>query len=223
MEFRLIEMSRKKIPVACRNCSEQTEKTISRYNESIKNGWNFFCSIKCRYAYKEKGEEFFCAWCSKIIIKTPAQQRQTKRNVFCTKSCAAKYNNRNKQTGTRRSKLEQYLEQQIIKHFPSIEFYCNKRKPINLELDFYFPKLKLAIEINGFLHFKPVYGVEKLKRIQKIDEQKAEKCFRMKIDLIIIDVSNEPHLTKEIKDKHWRTVRELITSRIQQNANNSAK
>lgn len=68
--------------VDCKNCGDQTTKTNSRYNEAIKHGWNFFCSIKCRYAFEEKSIEFFYAWCLESIRKTPAQIRQTKTNVF---------------------------------------------------------------------------------------------------------------------------------------------
>jgi len=198
--------------VDCRNCGKQSTKSNGRYNETIKNGWNFFCSIKCRYAYQEKGREFSCAWCLKSIRKTPAQIRQTKTNVFCTKSCAARYNNRNKHTGTRRSKLECYLEQQLKLNFPHLNFLCNTREPISVELDFYFPELKLAIEINGFLHYQPIYGSEKLERIQEIDREKADKCGRAGIKLYIIDVSREPHLTQNIKEKHWKTVKKLVAS-----------
>lgn len=198
--------------VYCQNCKRQTTKSVGRYNESIKNGWNFFCSLKCRYAFKEKGKEFKCAWCTEIIKKTPAQIRQTKTNVFCSKSCAAKYNNRHKQTGTRRSKLENYLEQKLKSDFPFINFLCNARKPIGLELDFYFPDLKLAIEYNGILHYQPIYGFAKLKRIQEIDREKAERCRQASIRLCVIDVSGEPHLTENVKENHWKTVKELVTS-----------
>ncbi|HEX8733817.1 MAG TPA: hypothetical protein VF721_00710 [Pyrinomonadaceae bacterium] len=199
--------------VYCQNCNRQTTKSVGRYNESIKNGWNFFCSIKCRYAYKEKGREFKCASCSEIIRKTPAQIRQTKTNVFCSKSCAASYNNRHKQTGTRRSKLENYLEQKLKIDFPFLNFLCNARKPIGLELDFYFPDLNLAIEYNGILHYKPIYGFGKLKRIQEIDREKEERCRQAGIKLYVIDVSDEPHLSQSVKENHWKTVKELVTSR----------
>src|ERR1044072_9280331 len=135
--------------VNCRNCGKETTKATRRYNESIKHGWNFFCSIKCRYAFQEKNKEFLCAWCSKSIIKTPAQLRQIKNNVFCSKSCAAKYNDRHKQSGTRRSKLERYLASQLRFNIPFLNFMCNTNEPIGSELDFYFPELKLAIELNG--------------------------------------------------------------------------
>jgi hypothetical protein len=208
--------------VYCRNCSRQTAKSIGRYNESIKNGWNFFCSIKCRYAYKEKSKEFKCAWCSEIIRKTPAQIRQTKTNIFCSKSCAASYNNRHKQTGIRRSKLENYLEQKLKSDFPSLNFLCNARKPIGLELDFYFPDLKLAVEYNGILHYEPIYGFGKLKRIQEIDREKAERCRWAGIKLRIIDVSGEPHLTQSVKENHWKTIKELVTSAANTNTGKRA-
>lgn len=198
--------------VDCQHCDKQTTKSNGRYNETIKNGWNFFCSIKCRYAFQEKGKEFSCAWCSKLIRKTPAQIRQTKSNVFCSKSCAACYNNRHKHTGTRRSKLEYYLEQQLKLNFPVLNFLCNTKEAIGAELDFYFPELKLAIELNGILHYQPIYSLEKLKRIQEIDREKANKCGQADIKLHIIDVSREPHLTQIIKEKHWKTVKELVTS-----------
>jgi hypothetical protein len=198
--------------VNCQNCENETAKSISRYNESIKNGWNFFCSIKCRYSYQEKGRNFLCAWCSKSISKTPAQIRKTKNNVFCSKSCGASYNNRHKQTGTRRSKLEYYLERELRLNFPFLNFDCNKNKPIGSELDFYFPELKLAIELNGILHYQPIYGSEKLNKIQLIDKIKADECLKAGIKLHIINVSKETHLTQKIKEKHWKTVKELVTS-----------
>lgn len=196
--------------IVCQNCENKFSRSNGRHNEAVKNGWKSFCSVKCRHASLEKGKDFPCAWCFKVIRKTPAQIRQTKANVFCSKSCAAHYNNKHKRTGTRRSKLERFLEQQLKLNFPVLNFSCNTKKPIGCELDFYFPDLSLAIEINGFLHYKPVYGDEKLKRIQKTDREKADKCLQAGIRLCIIDVSREPHLTQELKEKHWNTVKELV-------------
>lgn len=201
------------ITVTCQKCGTTVQKNISRYNESLKRGWNFFCSIECRYSFQEKGKELSCAWCSKIVSKTPAQKRKTINNVFCTKSCAANYNNRHKKIGTRRSKLEHYLEQQLKINFPNLDFLCNTKTPVGAELDFYFPKLNLAIEINGFLHFKPIYGVEKLNRIKELDREKEEKCRQMNIELFVIDVSQEFHLTPALKEKHWQRIKELVTSK----------
>lgn len=197
--------------VDCEYCGAKTIKSIGRYNESVKKGWRFFCSIKCRYALQEKGKNFSCAWCSKLIIKTPAEIRKTKNNVFCSKTCSASYNNRHKKSETKRSKLECYLEQELKLNFPALKFLCNSNETIGLELDFYFPDLKLAIELNGFLHFKPIYGAEKLARIQKNDREKILKCTQSEITLFVIDVSNEFHLTEQLKEKHWKLIKELVS------------
>lgn len=97
-------------------------------------------------------------------------------------------------------------------NFPNLIFLCNTKIKIDAELDFYFPELNLAIEINGFLHYQPIYGSDKLKRIQEIDREKVDKCRQTNIKSYIIDVSRDFHLTQKLKDKHWGTVKKLVTS-----------
>ena len=41
----------------------------------------------------------------------------------------------------------------------------NNSTTISSELDFYFPQLKLAIEINGIVHYEPIYGSNKFDKI----------------------------------------------------------
>ena len=99
-----------------------------------------------------------------------------------------------------------------------LNFFCSIKcrysyQEIGTELDFYFPELKLAAEINGFLHFKPIYGLDKLKRIKEIEADKVKKCRKLRIALHIIDVSQEFHLSITIKENHWKTVKELVASR----------
>lgn len=198
--------------VECKNCGRQVTKPDGRYNESIKNGWNFFCSISCRYSYQEKGKEIPCAQCQKLIRKTPAQVRQTISNVFCSKSCAAFYNNSHKHSGTRRSKLEVFIEQRLREEFPKLDFECNTNHLIGKELDFYFPELRLAIELNGIFHYQPIYGQEKLARIQENDREKARRCVEARIELFVLDVSERIYLTQERRETYWTTVKELVTS-----------
>jgi hypothetical protein len=200
------------ITVECKNCGKHVTKTNGRYNESIKNGWNFFCSISCRYGYQEKGKEIACAQCQKLIRKTPAQVRQTINNVFCSKSCAAFYNNSHKRTGTRRSKLKVFIEHHLRLEFSELDFQCNTNSSIGKELDFYFPKLQLAIELNGIFHYQPIYGQEKLERIQKNDKEKANRCWEAGIELFVIDVSDRAYLTQKRKESYWTIVKELVTS-----------
>ena len=198
--------------VECKNCGRMLIKTNGRYNESVKNGWNFFCSLSCRYGYQEKGKEFPCAQCQKLIRKIPAQIRQTKHNVFCSKSCAALYNNKHKHRGTRRSKLEVFIEKRLRLEFSRIELQCNTHHVIDMELDFYFPELRLAMELNGIFHYKPIYRQEKLRRVQELDRQKLRRCLKAGIRLFVIDISRVTHLTQAAQEECWEVVKELVTS-----------
>src|SRR6185503_7139840 len=94
--------------VECKSCGKQVVKTTQRYNEVIKQGWNFFCSRSCRYGYQEKRAIIFCAQCQTSVQKTPAQIRKTKSHKFCSKSCAAKYNNSHKTYNTRLKNLKSF-------------------------------------------------------------------------------------------------------------------
>lgn len=198
------------VEVNCQNCGKSFVKSIGRYNEAVKNSWNLFCSIKCRYGFQEKGKEFPCAWCLTIVSKTPAELRKTKANVFCSKTCSAHFNNRNKKSGTRRSKLESFIEEKILAEMPYLQLLCNSKKLLGYELDFYFPQLKLAIEFNGIHHFQPIFGLQKLNRIQEIDREKIINCKKLGVELQIIDVSKDFHLSVIIKEKRWKQVREMI-------------
>lgn len=55
-----------------------------------------------------------------------------------------------------------------------------------LEADIAIPELKLAIEWNGIVHFKPIYGRSKLARIRQKDAEKQKIANDKDINLIII-------------------------------------
>jgi hypothetical protein len=116
---------------------------------------------------------------------------------FCSKSCATTYNNKNKKIGTRRSKLELYIEEVLSKQFNSEEVWFNDKKTIGSELDIYFPKLKLAFELNGPFHYRPIYGEKKFNRIKKMDEQKKSLCKTKGIELVSIDTQNQLQFTEQ--------------------------
>jgi len=73
------------------------------------------------------------------------------------------------------------------------------RNPItnqSLQLDFYMPELRLAIEVDGPMHRLPIYGTKRLERQQENDRIKTEECIAKNIQLIRIstddiDTNNE--------------------------------
>ncbi len=54
------------------------------------------------------------------------------------------------------------------------------------EVDISIPELSLGIEWNGIVHFKPIYGESKFKKILKRDKEKQEIAKRKDINLIVI-------------------------------------
>jgi hypothetical protein len=144
--------------------------------------------------------QLYCGWnCFQKSLKKPARYCKECNQLltekwklqFCGRSCATTYNNKNRKIGTRRSKLEKFIEEELSKKFSKDEILFNNKKIIGRELDIYFPKLKLAIEINGPFHYRPIYGEEKFNRIKEIDKQKKVLCEQNEIELLSINTQEQ--------------------------------
>lgn len=177
-----------KILTNCYFCNSKFHKEAKHINEAKKLGYNIYCSNLCANQSKTKDLGVLCANCDLLFIKTLYEIKHTKNN-FCTHSCAAIYNNKHKKHGTRTSKFEKWLQTNLLIKFPDLEFKFNQKSDIGSELDIYIPSLKLAFEINGILHYQPIYGEIKLKQIQENDVIKKQNCESQNINLQIIDVS----------------------------------
>lgn len=221
MTFRSISIiltrMKKTIECICENCQKTFSKELRRIKDQEKKGWRSgrFCSGKCRDEHlsisRATSVSCLCQTCNQSFLRIPSQKSKSKSGyVFCSKSCAATYNNTHKTHGTRRSKLEAYLESQFRSEFPSLELICNSKEAIGSELDFYFPQLRLAIELNGIFHYEPIYGADKLERIQSNDQQKGIACNAAGIELCVIDASGFTHVTSTIKERYWIIVRNLV-------------
>lgn len=206
--------SRDLIPLECEYCHEtfcQHKHYIQTAISKTGNCKARFCGMLCANAAQKKNITVFCTNCSKEFRKRPSQIKRYP-NHFCCRSCAATYNNKHKTTGTRRSKLEVFLEEQITSNYPQLNCLFNDKKTIGSELDFYFPSLKLAVELNGIFHYEPIYGSDKLTRIQDNDKQKSIRCYELGIEFCTIDTSSCIHLTDKQKDKYWNILNSLLTS-----------
>lgn len=203
-----------KLSCICYNCN----KTFFIFKKNItqeltqNRGRIKFCSIKCHNEFRTKKQIIKCSNCGKAIEVLPFEIKNFK-NHFCSSSCAATYNNKHKTTGTRRSKLEQYLEQELTKLHPDLEFHFNRKDTINSELDIYIPSLKLAFELNGIFHYEPIYGNEKLDQIQNNDNRKFQACLEQGIELCIIDSSKVKYFKRSIYDKFVDIVNTIITNK----------
>jgi hypothetical protein len=148
--------------------------------------------------------KLLCHWCENEFIRCHCH---TKNHIskssfyFCSSSCAASYNNTQRKK-SRRSKIEIKLFEQLEQAFPNLIFLPNDKTMLNgLEVDIAVPSLKLAIEWNGIVHFKPIYGQVKLDKIQTIDQKKLIIAQQKDINLIVITdlVSNQKQFDDAFK------------------------
>ena len=203
------------LPCQCYNCNKpflNTKHTIQRALNPNNITQNKYCSGKCRIISRENKILVNCINCNKEIKRIPANLAKSGNN-FCSKSCSATYNNKNKTTGNRRSKLEIYLEEQLTTLYPNLSIDFNKKDAIGSELDIYIPSLNLAFELNGIFHYEPIYGVNKLDQIQNNDQNKFKMCLEHKIDLCIIDTSTQKYVKPSTSQKYLDIITNIINQR----------
>lgn len=199
--------------IDCNNCGIKHYKAQCEIIKGVGRNKKFFCTKECHSEFHKTKQKVICVNCDVSFYKLPNQIAKTKNN-FCSKSCAAIYNNKNKKFGTRRSKIEILIDQMISDEFPYIIFKPNDKITIGSELDFYFPHIKLAIQINGPLHYLPIYGKEKFERIKKLDEEKRTICNSLHIKLIELDYSSDKYLNKILISKRLNEIRNILAEEV---------
>jgi len=107
-----------------------------------------------------------------------------------------------------RSKCEKQLQKLLKAAYPKLKIKYNDRKTLGYELDVYIPSLSLAVELNGPVHYKPIYGEETYTQVVLRDIQRERMCKKYKISLMIIDIQ---HLTKINEDTVWPIASRIIT------------
>lgn len=194
----------------CFRCEQTVSRLKANINHNLRNNRKLFCTKKCQCSSIKDGRtETKCANCKKVLYLTNSI---LKTNNFCTKSCAAVYNNTHKTHGTRRSKLELWLETKLTIKYFNQEIHFNRKDTINSELDIYFPDIKLAFELNGIYHYEPIHGVNLLSKIQTNDTRKFQACLERGIELCIIDTSHQ----KIFKEHTGIQFLEIITNIVDQ-------
>jgi len=164
------EYNNERIKINCKTCDKILYKPISL----IENKNNIFCSKKCHDEFQNQKIQVKCEKCGKKIYKSPIYIKRNKYH-FCSTVCFSKYR-------FKESFVESQFEKMIKKL--KIKYDRNNREVVGpLELDFYFPDINFAVEINGPTHYKPIYGEKNLNNQQKRDKRKRKKCRELGIKL----------------------------------------
>ena len=208
-----------KLPLECYQCGEsftttkhQIKKALNPKTQSYSGK---YCSRKCFGLGSTKTITVNCVECGLETDKLPKDIRKSKSgNLFCSKSCATIFNNKNKTHGTRRSKLEVWVEDQLKVLYPNLKIHFNRKDTIGSELDVYIPSLNVAFELNGIFHFEPIYGVDKLQQIQENDISKSKACHDLKIDLCTIDTSQQNYFKVKSSKKYLDIITQIINERL---------
>ena len=173
-----------------------------------------YCSQICYQTdVKSMRVETICKQCSTPITRKQSQTKKVK-NLFCSRSCGAIYNNAHKEHGYTRSRLEVWLEQQLIIKYPQLIFHFNKKDTIQSELDIYIPSLKLAFELNGIFHYEPIFSQAKLKATQNNDSRKFQACLEHSIELCIIDSSKQKRFTEKSSLLYMNIITQIINTKL---------
>ena len=206
-----------KLPCKCKECGKtffKEKRVIKRTFNSYDGNTGDFCSKKCVILNKNMSQIVKCNNCGIEIRKTKSQIKLSKSgNHFCSKNCAATYNNVHRKHGTRISKLEIWLQNELNKLYPNLDIVYNQKNIINSELDIYIPSLKLAFELNGIFHYEPIYGSDKLNQIQNNDNRKFQACLDKNIELCIIDTSHQKYFKIETSKKFLKIINDVIKIR----------
>jgi hypothetical protein len=180
----------------CGHCN----KKFNKKTYEIKRVPNHFCSRKCKGLSQALTRIITkCSSCSKTLeVQRHALKKSKSGRSFCDKSCAASFNNQLKRK-SRRSKCEIMLYEMLKNRFPNVAMMAGDKTMLNgYEVDIAIPSLNLAIEWNGIVHFLPIYGKDKLHRVQTNDQKKLSLAAEKGIELIVIpDLVSTPQRVKE--------------------------
>lgn len=213
MPFYENDRSNGKFRCVCDECGTEfwrLTKQLCKYRQ--RNSSLVFCSTKCKGTNNNKSKEVSCKQCGAAFMKKAAEITRTP-NHFCSHSCAGKYNSTHKTKGTRRSKLEEWLEDQLDMIYPELDIRFNETEAIGSELDIFIPSLNLAFELNGIFHYEPIFGQKKLQSIKENDINKYKSCIENEIDLCIIDTSSQKRFTESSSQKFLDLIVNIINDR----------
>jgi len=210
-------LNNRDIILECEFCEKEfnsTKKYIKRALSGNSRNAVKYCSRVCSNKGSMTGKYVNCSVCNKEIYRN--KKEINKNGIFyCSGICRGIDFNRNKNWGGNRSKIELFIEEELINRY-NFEMLFNDRKILtsNYELDIYIPMLKLAFELNGIFHYDPIFGNDKLKIIKEKDLFKISECYKNKIELIVIDISDIKHFSIKQGEKYLNYIIKEIDTKL---------
>jgi hypothetical protein len=179
----------------CKHCNK--ELRLKRSYKQTKNGF-YYCSKKCRIA--DSTIQVTCQ-CGKKFNRWKAHATRSTYQ-YCSRKC---YNNH--KVFTSRSKNEVLLFEKLKEIFPTAKSNFRLK---TYEADIVINDFKFAIHWNGIHHYKPIYGIEYLQRIQERDKKRylayQEAGFQ---NYIIKDLG--PHSPKKVQSEFNNLLKQLAS------------
>lgn len=200
------------------NCLFCNKEVLKYKSDLRKNPDAIYCNNKCATLHSWKitdpetnsrrrlptnqKVEYACTYCDKKFLKYKGTVHSEK--VFCSHKCVGTYYSKFSKRKAR-SNLELFISKKLEENFPYLEvIHSDKNQCNGLELDFYFPAINLAIEINGPVHYLPIYGDKYLLSIQERDERKKNICLLKHIALFHVQTTGRfyNHIGESIWSEH---------------------
>lgn len=136
--------SNDKLALQCEKCGKifYAEKKQIKFELKSNRGRLKFCSVNCASSSHKKKHNLHCEECGKEIeILDSVYQKSTTKHFFCSKSCAAKYNNKlRKQSDETKRKISESLNEyytthpRVLKEKPKRQVKQRKNKPYKLRI-----------------------------------------------------------------------------------------
>lgn len=188
---------KKLLPIRCLTCGQTLMASAKQVNNLFTSSGKDKLTLKyCSRACRDKGTQdrvtVTCANCGKKFERQ-RYELGMKDLFFCDRECMHEYYKQHPNinaTGPR-SKLEKYIGYILAEFYPELEVEYNNREVFNgLELDQYYPKLNIGVEINGGWHYiERLSNSTRLQVIQEHDKEKLRLSAELNVPLLVIPVS----------------------------------
>jgi hypothetical protein len=212
----LMKNANGQVELLCEGCCVTFFRDKNHVYSALYRGGRTFCSKSCSDKAHILRQDVECDQCHKVFTKRHDQIGKYPHN-FCGLKCTTTYHNIHNTyvpTGKHRSKMELWLENQLITDYPNQKIMFNDRLTINAELDIYFPNLTLAFELNGIFHYEPIHGQEKLTATQTNDHRKFAACIEKGISLCVIDISMIKHFKPVRGLRFLKIITDIVNAKL---------